>query len=49
MSNQKNDQKKPAPSGCNSCGDHRTMLSEEKYSPARCAGCGKAIAPVKSN
>jgi len=28
---------------CSSCGDDRVMLTEEKDSPPRCAGCGKTL------
>lgn len=34
---------------CRSCGDKRVMLSEEKDSPPRCAGCGKAVARPTMN
>jgi hypothetical protein len=29
--------------GCNSCGDERVMLTEERNAVPRCAGCGKAL------
>lgn len=34
---------------CRSCGDSRVMLSEEKDSPPRCGGCGKAVARPQMN
>lgn len=29
--------------GCADCGNEEVMLTEEKYSEPRCAGCGKLI------
>lgn len=41
-------EKKIESSGCGSCGDKRVMLSEEKNSPPRCAGCGKPVPRPKT-
>ena len=33
--------------GCESCGDTGVMLTEERDSPPRCAGCGKELSKHK--
>lgn len=38
----KETQKEPKKEGC-PCGDDRVMLTEERNSPRRCAGCGKPL------
>ena len=49
MTDKKNEKKNDG-TCCKSCGDSRVMLSEEKNSPPKCAGCGKSVAPpAKSN
>ena len=45
----KKTEKKTEDTGCRSCGDKRVMLSEEKDSPPRCAGCGKAVHRPQTN
>jgi len=45
----KKTEKKTEDAGCGSCGDSRVMLSEERDSPPRCVGCGKAVPRSKMN
>ena len=35
--------------GCTSCGSDQVMLTEEKNSIPRCAGCGKPLPPKKAS
>ena len=32
--------------GCSSCGEEKTLLTEDLYAVPRCAGCGKPRGPV---
>lgn len=48
MSDMKTDDKEKA-EGCNSCGDERVMMTEERNAIPRCAGCGKSLGQSKKH
>lgn len=48
MADKKTDQKVEH-TGCKSCGESRTLLSEEKDSPPKCAGCGRSVGRLDKN